>query len=712
MQERSRLFIPVVLFLAVFSIYLRTLNPVFHSDDSPETIACSYTLGIQHPPGYPLPTLTGKIFSMIPAGNIGFRVNIQSAVFGALSCVVIYFILAGTLAVKAGPSAAVLISSLSAALSAAFSFTIWNQSLSAKGGIYALNGLLLLLVMLSLFKWERSGRIKYFYMALFLYGISLGNHWESMAVAFPALLTFVVLVFTKDGLYKTITPRMVLTIICAGATGLTFYAYLVIRARGGAFLNWGDPENLKQLLWVITRAEYSATEKAADLTVIIKQVARAAGLIFTEFTWAGFLIALSGISGFLKNGRTRRLIMFCVLTVSVIGALAFYFNLKDDLIWVMDVFMMPVYMMSAVFIGSGFYGLMQMFKGNKLLMPAVFAASIALPVYLLAVNFSRADQSGYYYGYDYGLNMIKSMDKPGVAMLEGDYAVMPQMYFKYIEKKGNFCPVTTIFLQVPWSIKNLKNECPQLNITASENDPVSDKIKKIIEANYTSRDIYVSVFRKSFQDFYPQANAMLVPYGAVMKMTSDKTGTLKQAEAKLKIISYRGLLGGGAFMDTSTRLGESNYSSLFMETGDAYASMDRNETGFYYLQRALALSTDRTKPIALTHLGVLYSKTEVFDKALACFEESVRLNPESFEAMSDMAGIYNNRKDYDRAIDICEKAIKVNPSFPEVYNNMAIAYYNKGNTQTAVDMLEKAVLLNPASETAKKNLLIIKGEKR
>ena len=709
MKERNKLLIPGFLFIAVFFVYIRTLNPVFHADDSPETIACAYTLGIQHPPGYPLPTLTGKIFSFLGIGNIGFRVNLQSALFGALLCMMVYLIVMDTLRKKDGHAGFSAAASAAAALSLAFSYTLWNQSLSAKGGIYALNGLLLALIIFSLFKWERTRKYKFFYMAVFLYGLSLSNHWESMAVAFPALITFVILTFMKDGYYKSITFGKFLTALGLGAIGPALYIYLVIRANGGAFLNWGDPVNLKQLFWVITRAEYSATEKASDFQTIIKQVSRVAQLVTFEFTVAGFAIFLAGIKGFIKTNRIQRFIMFAVLLLTIIAGLSFYFNLKDDMIWIMDVFMIPVYMTMAIFLGLGINYLYNMEFKKAFLTKTAAILVCGLPLYLLVSNYKNADQSKYFYSYDYGLNMIKSMDKPGVAMLEGDYAVMPQMYFKYVEKKGNFCPVTTIFLYVPWSVKNLKNECPLLRMTVGENASLGDKIRNVVESNYTDKDIYVSVFRKAFEEYYPAGNAALVPYGAVMKLSLDKAGALKEASKKLKILTYRGLLEDKSHMNTTTKLGLSNYSSLYMETGNAYSSLNQDGLAMEYLKQALALSNDRTRSICLTHLGVLFSKTGRNEKALECYKEAVDVNPSMVEAYSNMAGIYNNSKEYDKAIEACEKAIKVNPKFSEAYNNLAIAYYSKGMKDKAVEMMEKAVSFNANNEMAKRNLQIIKG---
>lgn len=712
MKERSKILIPAMIFLAVFAVYLSTLNPVFHADDSPETIACSYTLGIQHPPGYPLPTLTGKIFSFVNLGNIGFRVNLQSAVFGALLCMMIYLLVLDTLRKKDGYAPFASASAFTAAFVMAFSYTLWNQSLSAKGGIYALNGLLLALVMFFLFRWERTKKYKFFYMAVFIYGLSLGNHWESMAVAFPALMTFVVMVFMKDNNYKTITLARFFTALALGLTGPAVYMYLLIRANGGAFLNWGDPVDLKQLLWVVLREEYTSLEKASDIQVMIKQISRVVKLVGFEFTLAGFVLFLAGIKGFLKTNRLQRFVMFAVLFLTVTAGLSVYFNLKEDMLWIMDVFVIPAYMAMAVFIGLAISYLYGLETPNVFLKKSFMAAAVAacaLPGLLISLNYKNTDQSKYFYAYDYGLNMIKSMDKPGVAMLEGDYAVMPQMYFKYVEKKGNSCPVTTIFLYVPWSIKNLKNECPDLKFTAGENASLGDKIKNMVESNYQDKAIYTSVFRKAFEEYYPQGNAALVPYGAVMKLTLDKEAALKQASKKLRELTYRGMLENKQHMNTTTRLGLSNYSSLYMETANAYSSINKGALAMHYMNRALALSNDRTRAICLTHLGVLYSKNGRNAEALDYYKEAVALNPAMPEAFSNMAGIYNNNKEYDKAIEACENALKANPSFSEAYNNLAIAYYSKGMKDRAIEMMEKAVALNPGNEMAKRNLLILKG---
>src|SRR5438045_9573142 len=59
--------------------------------DSPELIMAAVTLGVAHAPGYPLFTMLGHLFSLLPVGSIPFRVNLLSVVCDALTIGVVYF---------------------------------------------------------------------------------------------------------------------------------------------------------------------------------------------------------------------------------------------------------------------------------------------------------------------------------------------------------------------------------------------------------------------------------------------------------------------------------------------------------------------------------------------------------------------------------------------------------------------------------------------
>src|SRR5581483_1437856 len=90
-------------FLITLAAYLATLAPTVTGEDSGELVPAAWTLGIPHPPGYPLWTVIAHLFTYVPIGDAAFRVNLCSAVLGSAACALLVFI-AGLLDV--GPAAA------------------------------------------------------------------------------------------------------------------------------------------------------------------------------------------------------------------------------------------------------------------------------------------------------------------------------------------------------------------------------------------------------------------------------------------------------------------------------------------------------------------------------------------------------------------------------------------------------------------------------
>src|SRR5262249_56322611 len=64
-------------------VYAWTVAPTVTLVDSGELIVAARSLGVAHPPGFPLYVLLSHIASLIPIGSVAARVNFASAVFGA-----------------------------------------------------------------------------------------------------------------------------------------------------------------------------------------------------------------------------------------------------------------------------------------------------------------------------------------------------------------------------------------------------------------------------------------------------------------------------------------------------------------------------------------------------------------------------------------------------------------------------------------------------
>ena len=152
------------------------VNPSFYADDSAETITAAVLLGVAHPPGYPFFTLLSHLFSYLPLGGFGFRVNLLSALLASLNCVLLFQVFKKW--VKLPESWAFVL-----ALFWVVGASTYPGALSAKTGLYQLTATLILGILLALVevKWELAG---------FLFGLSLANHWMTLLVLAPGFFLF------------------------------------------------------------------------------------------------------------------------------------------------------------------------------------------------------------------------------------------------------------------------------------------------------------------------------------------------------------------------------------------------------------------------------------------------------------------------------------------------------------------------------------------
>ena len=406
-----------MLFLGSFSLYLLTLAPsVPYQGDAGELITVAYTLGIAHPPGYPLYTMLAHLFTLIPWGSVAWRVNLFSAVTSAVSLAVLYLIILKLTKSK--------LAGLGTALILGLSQTFWLYSLVAE--VFALNNFfVLLIVYLALQK-------KFHWMA-FTLGLSLSNH-HTIVLVFPALAYLL-----WPDRKKILDVKYLLPAILLGTAGLLPYLYFVLRAKTAIMaLAWSYPDNLPALISLISRADYGSLAPALGLDPAMATLADKGGQLakFFSYTVEDFtvpvvlLLGLGLAGSWLKN---RRILFFAALAYFVSGIIFLtYANFPLDdqtafgLVAVERFYLLP-YLFLALMIGFGI----------KFLGRFAPIAVFFLPLILLINNFGLVDQRGNFWGLELAKNLLATAPPKSILLVQGDIPTSVGFYARYVE---NFRP--------------------------------------------------------------------------------------------------------------------------------------------------------------------------------------------------------------------------------------------------------------------------------
>ncbi len=111
--------------------------------------------------GYPLHSLLGKLFTLLPVGSVAFRVHLLSALSASLTCAAVFWI-ARSLIGRSAPSWA-------AGLGYGFSLVFWSQAIVAE--VYTLNTLMTFLLLACCLQFASSGNPRLLPWIGLIYGL-------------------------------------------------------------------------------------------------------------------------------------------------------------------------------------------------------------------------------------------------------------------------------------------------------------------------------------------------------------------------------------------------------------------------------------------------------------------------------------------------------------------------------------------------------------
>jgi len=127
-----------------------------------------------------------------------------------------------------------------------------------------------------------------------------------------------------------------------------------------------------------------------------------------------------------------------------------------------------------------------------------------------------------------------------------------------------------------------------------------------------------------------------------------------------------------------------------------------NESAYDTVLRELKKNPDDIK--ALYHLGDLYFRDGLYEKAIANFRKVVAAEPSRGYVFLQMGTALNRLQRFDEALDALTQAIAKLKDPTVAYNNIGITYGKLGRYQEEIDAMKKAIKLRPRYASARYNL--------
>ena len=476
--------------------------------DTPELITAAVTLGVAHPPGYPLFTMLGHLFSLLPFNSIPFRVNLFALVCDSLTVGIVF--LTALQLTRSHLAAAV------GALLLAVNPVFWSWSLAAE--VFPLNNLLAASMLLSLVIWrDQPTRNAPLLGTFFLFGLALTNQHTSVLLA-PA---FCFLLWQQR---STFFAQPALLVACAAVflLGLLPYAYIPWASARHPIHHWGEVSSLRDILRVIARRNYGSFRLFATAGYTGgSPLLRIAALCFSLGLVPIVLITLGAIQAFRHQ---RWYFWFVAIAFAFTGPFFVWItNLNvrtaPSALFVLQRFFLLPLVVLAPLVAVGMFGLAEFISRcarfpTTLAMRLVAAACAVVVAVTGGANYRHVDQSRNSVARVFAQDVFAIMPPKSILLANGDVAFV----LTYLQKVENVGKDTTLvllpLLSAPWYIKQLQTEHSDFVVPFNRYDSQSQNLKVLVDAN-RQRTICIagtigSDDQSLDQDYWPAQRGLLI----------------------------------------------------------------------------------------------------------------------------------------------------------------------------------------------------------
>lgn len=402
------------------AVYLRTMPPTVYGLDSAELSVGAYTLGLVHAPGYPLYLLFGKLFTFLPIGDVGYRLNLMSVAFSLLTILLVYLV---ARLLTGQPIVA-----LAAALLLAFSWYFWTDTIVAE--VYSLQAAFTAGLFWLLLVWRERREPRWLYAFAVLAGLSSANYPATALIA-PGLAAFVWLTDRST----LLSLRRLAVMASLFGLGFSVYLYLPLRYLAGPAFNYMgrynaagvfqaanlmDPLTLGRML---TGGPFQGLMFSYSFSQALGQAGQYLYFLWGNFLGVGLPLGLVGLAYGWQRDRT------VAITTGLMYLIYIFFFINYQVVD-KDTMFLPSYVIWTLWIAWGYEAVVA-WLGVRW-RPALQGTFLAIVAITLFVNFPLADVSWDRRAYQEAADMLAVAEPRSLIIADWGFAA-PIAYIQLTE---------------------------------------------------------------------------------------------------------------------------------------------------------------------------------------------------------------------------------------------------------------------------------------
>jgi hypothetical protein len=355
----------LIVLLAAGALYLLTCAPTILWQDSALFVYRIWHNDIQGNLGialaHPLYVMIGILFKFVPVGQLAWRINLISAIFGALAVANLFLLLKLWLGN--------ILPAVIGAVTLAVSWTFWQHAVIAEA--YSLYAAQLFAELIVLLLYVRTKHVKYLYLLGLLNGLAIANHLWAV-FGFICYAIFLVFLLAK----KQVHFKHFGVIVLLWLIGAAPYEYLIIKE---IVVTGNVPATLASALfgngWQSSVLNASITGKIVFENVIF---------IALNFPTPNFLLLFVGLWALYKTAPSRSYANIIVAMLVLHFVFAFRYTVPDR-----HAFFLPFYCLAAIFVGLGADALFRRINHNVLVFAVLVFAMMPAAVYTITPEVGR-----------------------------------------------------------------------------------------------------------------------------------------------------------------------------------------------------------------------------------------------------------------------------------------------------------------------------------